>query len=62
MCGGLVTVLAAAASPGAWPVLEVSVDRGSDSGVIINVGFILLAGQASANEHHHFMNLSTAGG
>jgi hypothetical protein len=43
-------------------VLKASVGGDYDSGVINNVGFILLAGHVSADGHRHFKNLSAAGG
>jgi hypothetical protein len=43
-------------------VLKVSVGGDYESGVLNNVGFILLVGHVSADGHRHFKNLSAAGG
>lgn len=41
--------------------LKVNVGGDYESGVLDNVGFILLAGHVSANGHPHFADLSAAG-
>ena len=43
-------------------VLKVSVSGDYESGVLNNVGFIVLEGHVSANGNRHFKNLSAAGG
>jgi hypothetical protein len=43
-------------------VLKVSVGGDYESGVLNNVGFILLVGHVSADGHRHFKNFSAAGG
>jgi hypothetical protein len=42
--------------------LKVSVGGDYESGVINNVGFLVLEGHVSANGNRHFKNLSAAGG